>query len=101
MLTDMHSMLEGAEVFVDLGVLVVEGRVPGGVWAAGKGYGEGSHCAGVGIAGNTARHDCDPANNIMAQDCEYGSGVDPGLIMRMVVVWTQDCEDGSGVDPGL
>ncbi|XP_063237686.1 atos homolog protein A isoform X2 [Bacillus rossius redtenbacheri] len=74
---DMHAMLEGGEeraepheVFVDLGVLVVEGRVPGGAWAATRGYGEGPHCAGLGIAGSTGRHDCDPAGNSLCKRAE-------------------------------
>jgi hypothetical protein len=59
---------DGAEphdVFVDLGVLIVEGRIPGGAWAAGRGYGEGPHCAGVGISTLPARHDCDPNSNFL------------------------------------
>jgi hypothetical protein len=68
---DMHSMMEGEDgvephdVFVDLGVLIVEGRIPGGAWAAGRGYGEGPHCAGVGISALPVRHDCDPNNNFL------------------------------------
>ncbi|XP_069692464.1 atos homolog protein A isoform X2 [Periplaneta americana] len=73
---DMHSVMEGEDgadphdVFVDLGVLIVEGRVPGGAWAAGRGYGEGPHCAGVGISALPTRHDCDPANNFLCKRAE-------------------------------
>lgn len=68
---DMHSVMEGEDgvephdVFVDLGVLIVEGRIPGGAWTAGRGYGEGPHCVGVGISSLPARHDCDPNNNFL------------------------------------
>jgi len=68
---DMHSVMEGEDgvephdVFVDLGVLIVEGRIPGGAWAAGRGYGEGPHCVGVGISSLPARHDCDPNNSFL------------------------------------
>ena len=67
----MHSVMEGEDgmephdVFVDLGVLIVEGRIPGGAWTAGRGYGEGPHCVGVGISSLPARHDCDPNNNFL------------------------------------
>ncbi|KAJ9593975.1 hypothetical protein L9F63_014616 [Diploptera punctata] len=72
----MHSVMEGEEgaephdVFVDLGILIVEGRIPGGAWAAGRGYGEGPHCAGVGISTLPARHDCDPASNFLCERAE-------------------------------
>ena len=68
---DMHSVMEGEDgvephdVFVDLGVLIVEGRIPGGAWTAGRGYGEGPHCIGVGISSLPARHDCDPNNSFL------------------------------------
>jgi hypothetical protein len=67
----MHSMMEGEDgvephdVFVDLGVLIVEGRIPGGAWAAGRGYGEGPHCAGVGISALPVRHDCDTNSSFL------------------------------------
>jgi len=67
----MHSVMEGEDgvephdVFVDLGVLIVEGRIPGGAWTAGRGYGEGPHCIGVGISSLPARHDCDPNNSFL------------------------------------
>lgn len=76
---DMHSVMEvedGVEphdVFVDLGVLIVEGRIPGGAWAAGRGYGEGPHCAGVGLATPAVggvRHDCDPDNSFLCKRAE-------------------------------
>ncbi|XP_021920332.1 protein FAM214A isoform X2 [Zootermopsis nevadensis] len=72
----MHSVMEGEDgaephdVFVDLGVLIVEGRIPGGAWAAGRGYGEGPHCAGVGISALPARHDCDPNTNFLCKRAE-------------------------------
>ena len=73
LITDMHSAMEGEEgaephdVFVDLGVLIVEGRIPG---AAGRGYGEGPHCAGVGISTLPVRHDCDPGSSFLCARAE-------------------------------
>jgi len=73
---DMHSVMEGEDgvephdVFVDLGVLIVEGRIPGGAWTAGRGYGEGPHCIGVGISSLPARHDCDPNNSFLCKRAE-------------------------------
>jgi hypothetical protein len=81
---DMHSVMEGEDgaephdVFVDLGVLIVEGRIPGGAWAAGRGYGEGPHCAGVGISALPARHDCDPNTNFLVSNKQ-------GLIALLLV----------------
>jgi hypothetical protein len=57
--------VEPYDVFVDLGVLIVEGRIPGGAWTAGRGYGEGPHCVGVGISSLPARNDCDPNNSFL------------------------------------
>lgn len=58
---EMHSSVEEVEMepfdfFIDLGSLVLEGRVPG---LSGKGYGEGVHCPPA-LLGQ-ARHQCNPA----------------------------------------
>ncbi|XP_067003329.2 atos homolog protein A isoform X2 [Anabrus simplex] len=68
---EVEDGLEPHDVFVDLGVLIVEGRIPGGAWSTGRGYGEGPHCAGVGLpTGAAARHDCDPSNNFLCKRAE-------------------------------
>lgn len=48
--------VEPSEVFVDLGMLIVEGRVPG---LTERGYGEGPHCPST-HPGPHAKHECDP-----------------------------------------
>ncbi|KAG1714550.1 Protein FAM214A [Nymphon striatum] len=57
MRADMEEQeVEPSEVFVDLGMLIVEGRVPG---LTERGYGEGPHCPSA-QAGLHAKHECDP-----------------------------------------
>lgn len=51
------------ELFVALGVLVVEGRVPG---ASDRGYGEGPHCPALGAKQRaTLPHKCDTLSNLL------------------------------------
>ncbi|KAJ1519327.1 hypothetical protein ONE63_004626 [Megalurothrips usitatus] len=70
----MHSMMEGEggsepqDVFVELGTLIVEGRVPGGTTA--RGYGEGPHCSAQGLANAASRHICNPHQNILCKRAE-------------------------------
>ena len=65
----MHSMMEGEggsepqDVFVELGTLIVEGRVPGGGNA--RGYSEGPHCSAQGLSNATPRHLCNPPQNFL------------------------------------
>jgi hypothetical protein len=66
----MHcAALEGEdaephELFAALGVLVLEGRVPG---ATERGYGEGPHCPSLGAKPRAAAlpHHCDPNTNLL------------------------------------
>lgn len=65
----MHSMMEGEggsepqDVFVELGTLIVEGRVPGGGNA--RGYCEGPHCSPHGLHNATSHHLCNPQQNFL------------------------------------
>ncbi|KAK3923146.1 Protein FAM214A [Frankliniella fusca] len=67
----MHSMMEGEggsepqDVFVELGTLIVEGRVPG-VGNA-RGYSEGPHCSLNGLSNGTSRHSCNPQHNLLCK----------------------------------
>lgn len=69
----MHcAALEGEdaephELFAALGVLVLEGRVPG---ATERGYGEGPHCPSLGAKPRAAAlpHHCDPNTNLLVSD---------------------------------
>ncbi|XP_026287167.2 uncharacterized protein LOC113212601 isoform X2 [Frankliniella occidentalis] len=67
----MHSMMEGEggsepqDVFVELGTLIVEGRVPGGGNA--RGYSEGPHCSVNGLGNGTSRHSCNPQQNLLCK----------------------------------
>uniref|UniRef100_A0A2R5L3V1 Atos-like conserved domain-containing protein n=1 Tax=Ornithodoros turicata TaxID=34597 RepID=A0A2R5L3V1_9ACAR len=75
----LHSSVEEVEMepfdfFIDLGSLVLEGRVPG---LSGKGYGEGVHCPPA-LVGQ-ARHQCNPA----LQECQRFDAV----VKHMTLLW--------------
>jgi len=61
---NMHAMMDGEggsepqDVFVELGTLIVEGRVPGGGNGGGRGYSEGPHCS-------SQWHTCKPSSNFL------------------------------------
>ncbi|GLH11034.1 LOW QUALITY PROTEIN: Uncharacterized protein GBIM_15893 [Gryllus bimaculatus] len=62
---------DGLDAFVQLGVLIVEGRVAGAAGAGGargpRGYAEGPHCAAPAAGTPHARaHQCDPANFLVS-----------------------------------
>lgn len=70
----MHcAALEGEdaephEVFVALGVLIVEGRVPG---ASERGYGEGPHCPSLGAKQRATPHQCDHTSLLVSHHYFY------------------------------
>lgn len=59
---------EPQDVFVELGTLIVEGRVPGGGNA--RGYCEGPHCSVQGLHNATLRHSCNTQQNFLCKRAE-------------------------------
>ncbi|CAB3361281.1 Hypothetical predicted protein [Cloeon dipterum] len=101
----MHcAVLEGDdaephEVFAALGVLVLEGRVPG---ATDRGYGEGPHCPPLGAKPRPAvlPHQCDPNTNILCRrELEFRKRISllwqSGIPMKLEVLVCPDCACGA------